>query len=214
MVYDMDFSKITSLPFIPNKHRVRLALSSAKERLLGLDFTLPDRMYDRNRKDGAMYYATPPSALKQLFETIDPAFDSFIDIGCGKGYVLYKAKKFGFAKVGGIEYDAKLTDICRKNMRRLKMDDSVNVTCTDARTFEHYNDYNVFYFFNPFVEDVMESVISSIVKQCPGKEVTIVYYRPRYPKPIESRPYFVKQAELYDSINGYTANVYRGVIPG
>ncbi len=49
-----------------------------------------------------------------------------------------------------MEYDEKLTEICNKNMKRLKLTDSMTVTCTDAREFENYGDYDVFYFFNPF----------------------------------------------------------------
>ena len=40
---------------IPNKHRIRVVLDSFNEWLRGLDFTMPDRMYDRKRNDGGMY---------------------------------------------------------------------------------------------------------------------------------------------------------------
>ena len=32
---------------IPNKHRIRVVLDSFNEWLRGVDFTMPDRMYDR-----------------------------------------------------------------------------------------------------------------------------------------------------------------------
>lgn len=209
----MSLKKAPSFLCFPSRRQITMAFRIAFERIVGLDFTFPDRMYDRGRRDGAMYYATHAGILKSLFDSLDESYDSIIDIGCGKGFVLYQAKKHGFSKVGGIEYDEKLTEICRRNMTHLNMGRSVKVTCTDARTFERYNDYNIFYLFNPFVEDVLESVISQIVDQCQGKNIIIIYYRPRYPKPIESRPYFTKESEFYDNLSGYTANIYKGKIP-
>lgn len=210
----MDFSKIAQLPFIPNKHRVELAMASFKEKIRGLDFTMPDRMYDRNRNDGAMYYASPEKILKELFSCVDMnKFHSFIDIGCGKGYVLWEAKKFGFPKVGGVEYDEKLVEICNRNMKKLKLSDSVTVECGDACTFERYGEYDVFYFFNPFVDEIMHKVIDQIIAQCRGKEIMIIYYRPRYTDAIENCGYFTKEHVLHDDVKDYMANVYRGVIP-
>ena len=67
----MDFSKIRQLPFYPSKHRIRQGIICLKERLLGLDFSMPDRMYDRKRNDGAMYVVTPKTALKESFVCVD-----------------------------------------------------------------------------------------------------------------------------------------------
>ena len=71
------------------RNRLRYIVSYLRERSRGLDFTLPDRMYDRRRHDGAMYYATAPEVLADLFACVDSArYDRFLDVGCGKGYVL------------------------------------------------------------------------------------------------------------------------------
>ena len=210
----MDFSKIQKLPFFPNKHRIRQGLSCMKESLRGLDFTMPDRMYDRKRNDGAMYLATPESTLKEAFDCVDlEKFPRILDIGCGKGYVLWQAIKYGFAKVGGVEYDEKLCKICARNMKRLHIAKDVTVTCGDARTFENYGDYDVFYFFNPFMEDVMNVVIDSILSQCRGREIMLIYYRPRYTARIEGCGYFEKVCTFESSIKGYNASIYRGKIP-
>ncbi len=210
----MDFSKITKLQFIPNRHRIRMFLASMKEKLRGLDFTMPDRMYDRERHDGAMYYASPEQILHRMFDCVDrEKFHGFIDIGCGKGYVLWEAYKYGFSRVGGVEYDEKVCQICKKNMKRLKLDGKISVSCGDARTFEHYGDYDVFYFFNPFMDDVMHAVMDQILAQCRGREIMVIYYHPRYTDAIESCGYFTKEQELYDEVKNYTANIYRGRIP-
>lgn len=203
---------ISRFPLIPNRHRMRIAMASLGEWIRGLDFTLPDRLYDRNRNDGAMYYASPASVLQQIFSQIDISrFPRFIDIGCGKGYVLWQAKKYGFSQVGGVEYDDKLCQICRKNMKRLKLD--IDPVCADAREFQNYGDYDVFYFFNPFVDEVMRQVIDQILRQCRGREIMLVYYRPRYTDYIETCGYFTRVAKLFDPVNKYDIHIYQGKLP-
>ena len=126
---------------------------------------------------------------------------------------MWQAKKYGFFKVGGVEYDEKLCRICEQNMKRLRISQDVTVTHGDARTFQHYGDYDVFYFFNPFMEDIMNQVIDRIVEQCKGRQIMIIYYRPRYTGRIEGCGYFEKIRTFDDPVKGYSANVYCGTIP-
>ena len=129
---------------IPNKHRIRVVLDSFNEWLRGLDFTMPDRMYDRKRNDGGMYLVSSEKIVSELMGMVDKQkYPGFLDVGCGKGFILWKAYQSGFKKIGGVEYDEKLTEICNKNMKRLKLTDYMTVTCTDAREFENYGDYDV-----------------------------------------------------------------------
>ena len=126
---------------IPNKHRIRVVLDSFNEWLRGLDFTMPDRMYDRKRNDGGMYLVSSEKIVSELMGMVDKQkYPGFLDVGCGKGFILWKAYQSGFKKIGGVEYDEKLTEICNKNMKRLKLTDYMTVTCTDAREFENYGD--------------------------------------------------------------------------
>lgn len=210
----MKLRKLRTLPFIPTGHRVRLLLSAIRERLLGLDFSMPDRMYDRGREDGAMYVASPDDILNALLSCVDTKkYRALLDIGCGKGYVLWRAKQWGFTKIGGVEYDSSLYDICQRNLKRLGLRSKVDITCTDACVYKNYGSYNVFYFFNPFAEKVMAQVMGRIVEQCRGKEIMVIYYRPRYAQQIEKFGFFQRTAVLYDKEKEYTAYVYYGAIP-
>lgn len=40
--------------------------------------------------------------------------DTLIDVGCGKGYILYLFSKLPFSLVDGIEYNQELCDIAQK----------------------------------------------------------------------------------------------------
>lgn len=202
------------IPFMPNKHRIETVWRSLREKIRGLDFTLPDRMQNRHRNDGAMYYASPEEILREIFSKVDlEKYSRFLDVGCGKGYVVWQAKRFGFSQVGGIEYDEKLYKICRQNLRRLGLSENVDIYCDDACEFTQYKDYNVFYFFNPFGDEMMRKVIGRILVQCRGSEILLVYYRPRYTGAIEECGYFRRTEILYDQTKNYEVYFYSGKIP-
>lgn len=193
--------------------RLRLGLCCLGERLQGLDFTLPDRMYDRGRGDGAMYYASPGGILQRLLDGVDKKrFPRFLDVGCGKGYVLRRAAETGFAAVGGVEYDEALCAVARRNMKRLGL--QASVICADAREFDGYGDYDVFYFFNPFQANIMEQVMQRIAAACRGREITVIYYRPRYAEAVERLGFLTKTRVLHDPVKDYMAYVYEGRVPG
>ena len=201
-------------PFIPNKHRIKTVLGSLHEKLRGLDFTMPDRMYDRNRRDGAMYYASPEGILREIFSLVDrETYSRFLDVGCGKGYVLWQAKLFGFNRVGGVEYDEKLCDVCSRNLRKLGLSGEVELHCADACDFSGYGNYDVFYFFNPFTDRIMRRVMGQIRNQCRGREILLIYYHPRYPGAIEESGCFQLRQILYDPEKNYEVYVYSGKIP-
>lgn len=207
-------NRLRAFAFFPTRHRIRVVLSSLRERLTGLDFTLPDRMYDRGRGDGAMYLASSDSMLAQLFSCVDrEKFHRFLDVGCGKGYVLWQAAMHGFSVVSGIEYDEKLFAICLRNLRRLGLADRIHPVCADACSFDGYGQYDVFYFFNPFGAEVLQKVMEEIIAQCAGREVMLLYYRPRYGSVIEACGCFESVSEFFDPERGYNAKVYCGKIP-
>lgn len=195
----------------PIRHRLFYIVKHLKEKRRGVDFTLPDRMYDRHRNDGAMYYPSSDCVLRAAFSfTGTEKYDRFFDVGCGKGYVLRAAADYGYRRVGGVEYDRRLAEICAGNMRRVGLDRRVRVTCGNAASFRHYGDYNFFYFFNPFKADTMEDVIAAICRQCRGQDIQILYYHPRFPEPIERTGYFRRVRTFYDRERDYEVYVYRG----
>ena len=196
------------------QRKAGMLLSCIRDFCKGLDFTIPDRMYDRGRNDGAMYYATPEKLLNGVLQHIDPSrYPAFLDIGCGKGFVLRKAWEYGFSRVTGVDYDEKMIAVCQRNMKKLGLSNAVQALYRDACQFEDYGDYDVFYFFNPFPAATMQAVIQRIIEQCAGKEIILIYFRPRFPESIEESGLFDLTDTVLDKSTGYTAHIYRGHIP-
>lgn len=71
------------------------------EKLRGLDFTMVYQC--ENNEHNNNYSKSPKKVLKRIFEEIDfTEKHNFIDMGCGKGYVMAKAAEYPFEKVGGL----------------------------------------------------------------------------------------------------------------
>lgn len=70
------------------------------EKIRGLDFTMVYQC-DGNEHNNN-YSKSPKKVLKRVFDDIDFSKPhSFIDMGCGKGYVMVCASEYPFEKVGG-----------------------------------------------------------------------------------------------------------------
>lgn len=125
------------------------------------------------------------------------ADDAIVDFGCGKGGILITLSKYPFAKIVGVEIDPELVAIARKNIEILKIR-NVTVACCDASEFNQLNDYNYFYFFDPFPAVVMQDVIRNIEDSIAEKprRVTVIYLNPCSHELFEASPVFRKTAEL------------------
>ncbi len=155
---------------------IKEACSLIGERMRGLDFTMVYQC-DSNEHNNN-YSKSPKKVLNRIFESIDYSIHhSFMDMGCGKGYVLTVAAEHPFENVGGVEYTPELCDICRKNLGRLKLD-QVKVFNCDAKEFDRYEDYDIFYFCNPFDETILSVVAEKIINAHKDSKCWIYYLNP------------------------------------
>ncbi len=179
------------------------------ERLRGLDFSMRDYS-SLNYTSGGMhsYSVTPPNHFRAILNELNFDHDrSFLDIGCGKGFMLKLAKEHpGFIKCKGIEYNKKLADICTRNMHRLGLDD-VTIWNGDAREFEEYESYDTFYLFNPFGPDIFPDVI----KKIPSHGTIVIYHNPTCHQLVMDTGRFRLEKQLYDKDRDYYTNIYVGV---
>lgn len=127
----------------------------------GIDFSMRDK--HTNKDFGLNGYAmTSMGALKNMLRKVDISSKKFIDIGSGKGAVVYHAYQLGAKYSVGIEYSQKLHKIAEKNYLNLKCSDSCSSVNLDARKFLEYKDFDIFYLFNPFDDNIYEEVMTSI----------------------------------------------------
>src|SRR5450755_1156421 len=119
--------------------------------------------------DDANYYAgTPPYRFRSMVSDLafDPNEATFVDFGCGKGRVLLMACQFGFKHVIGLELSQDLSRIAKKNVdsyqRARRGSCDIQVICENAVDFCIPPGKTLLYFYNPFMGNVMEAVLSNI----------------------------------------------------
>jgi SAM-dependent methyltransferase len=123
--------------------------------------------------------------------------DAIVDFGCGKGGILISLSKYPFSKIAGVEIAIELVEIARGNIRKLKIR-NVEIACCDAVEFDRLNEFNYFYFFDPFPGVVMQDVIRNIERSIAEKprKVTIIYLNPSCHDLFDTSSVLHKTAEL------------------
>jgi SAM-dependent methyltransferase len=114
---------------------------------------------------GPVRVANAHAALRDLPLT-DYSKYTFIDVGSGKGRVLFVAAEYPFHKVMGVEFSNALHDDAVANLKRYKFPRrrcaDIEPVHADAREFEFPNDNLVIYLFNPFGAEVMERMLENL----------------------------------------------------
>jgi SAM-dependent methyltransferase len=142
-----------------------------------------------------------------------PPGSVFVDFGCGKGRVIVLAAFRPFAKVVGIEFSPALCAIAERNVAQVRRRHPglapIEVVQADVTHHVIGDRDNVFYFFHPFGEDVMERVLAGIdasVRAHP-RDAWIFYYLPRHQDlMVRHCPTFQKVRE--EVVGGYELSVY------
>ncbi len=105
---------------------------------------------------------------------------SVLDIGCGKGLVLLFFGRLHFDKVAGIEYNKNLSALARINLD--KVSGRATVYEGDAASFSMYQDYDVYYLYNPFDRTILEKCLDRILSSLGSapRTLTVFYCNPVY----------------------------------
>lgn len=179
------------------------------EKIRGLDFTMRDlSLIDKTGGVLHGYSKTDEAHANAIFNALGVDNNKkLLDVGCGKGAFLRIASKKNFGKLAGLEYVENLAEIARKNFRKLHLDDRIEIIQGDAKEFDRYCDYNVFYFFNPFDKDIMEVVIDKIIQTKGTSKIWIILHNPVCADVVVARGGRAIK-ELYDKVKAYRTIIY------
>jgi SAM-dependent methyltransferase len=163
--------------------------------IVNLDkLTLAGENSDQNHHyQGASYYILFSTFEKLPIETKNVPL---IDYGCGKGRALFVAEQCGFINLIGVDIAKELIDDANANKAvyvRKNSQSNINFLFEDATKYLIPDNAHVFYFFNPFGEEVLQKVIDNIkesVKQHPRK-VYCIYLNPKYKAAFEENGFAV-----------------------
>ena len=144
--------------------------------------------------------------------------DSIIDIGCGKGRMLYFFSQFPFRHVDGLEYSQALIEIAQNNFAILrtlrKVGDSVRIFQGDAALYDAYDDYTYFYLFHPFTEVIMTPFIHHVKESAARqpRDIYVLYHNPVYHDLLAAEGFnFVEELKKSTALNA--SKLYLYVLP-
>lgn len=154
-----------------------MAFGLVIEKIRGVDYEMIYQE-DNGAEHCGNYTMSPKKVLKRIFKDVDEVENKgFIDIGCGKGYAIKMAHKAGFKRSGGVEYNRYLYDICLDNLKKDNIPADY-VFCGMAQNYEGYEQFDVFYFNNPFQADILSEVLKRIYETHKDRVCSCYYLNP------------------------------------
>jgi SAM-dependent methyltransferase len=126
--------------------------------------------------------ANAHAALRDL-PVSDYSQYTFIDVGSGKGRMLFVAAEYPFRKVQGVEFavdlhEQALANIGRYKHRRQRCGEIESVNA-DAAEFEFPHENLVLYLFNPFGPEVLGRMLANLrqsIERCPRHVVVLLLW--------------------------------------
>lgn len=150
--------------------------------LTRVDITLdPPNNASHINKEYVDYQHTYTSYVKRIIDCLKiTSDDSLFDFGSGKGGVMIFFSRYSFGKIGGVELMPELDRVAQQNFRRKKLS-HLKTFIGNAAKYNAIDEYNYFYFNNPFTGDTLRSVVDNIrqsfIRQ--PRKITVIYQNPR-----------------------------------
>ncbi len=171
------------------RHKLATLKSCLYDKRLGIDASREFRKAPKAAEDNSFYkdmisyqpvfYGRLEKVLAYLKLTED---DVFVDLGCGKGRVLFFMAQQRIKKVIGVELNSDLFTVAQENLRNLRHRNSqIELLNIDAVCFDPV-EVTIFFLFNPFGQSTLEKVLSNIKNSLSinPRKIRIVYYSAQF----------------------------------
>jgi len=112
----------------------------------------------------------------------------FVDVGCGKGRALLVAAEFPFRQLIGVEHAEDLVFIARRNVaaarKVVRGMPAVEIVHRDAARFDVPDDPCVFFFYNPFSDELLRLVLAQLIASFAAKprKLVLLFARQKSPE--------------------------------
>lgn len=150
------------------------------------------------------------SAVDKVFAEITDLDENlaFFDFGCGKGTVLLYAHIYGIRKLGGVELVKKVYESAVANLQELGISaDIINGNAMEC----NIDEYNCFFFYNPFRGKTFERVIYRIeesFRRFP-RSIYLIYGNPFEHKAVIKNGFFSLYKQLLVDLYDPLLNIYK-----
>jgi hypothetical protein len=127
-----------------------------------------------------------PGSVRRALGDLPPINHSrytFVDLGSGKGRIMFLAAEYPFRRIQGVEFAAELHQAAENNIRTYRYfrrkSNNIEPLNIDASEYDFPNDNLVIHLFNPFGPAVMEKVLANLaasLKQHPRHVIVIMLF--------------------------------------
>lgn len=143
---------------------------------------------ENHHYQGASYYI-----LFKVFNLLPTILKNkpLIDYGCGKGRALFVAEQCGFTNLIGVDIAKELIEDAKANQliySKINNASKFSFLFEDATKYVIPKDAEVFYFFNPFGETIIQGVLNNIkesIKLNP-RPIYCIYLNPKHKEVFET----------------------------
>ena len=132
-------------------------------------------------------------SLEKILKKEDHSDNSILDIGCGKGRMLFFFYQCGFGRADGVEYSESLARTAEKNYDVIRKryglgEEFFRIYQGDAVQFDRYDDYDYFYLYNPFDAVILKQVLEKILlsKERKPRRIVLIYKNPLHRSAIDA----------------------------
>ncbi|MEO5819529.1 MAG: class I SAM-dependent methyltransferase [Vicinamibacteraceae bacterium] len=129
------------------------------------------RSQRRPSDDWSMYIPARPASARAALQALpvrDPRDYTLIDVGSGKGRVMFLAAEYPFRRIVGVESVGELHAAAERNIQRYRHRarrcPSIEAVHARAQDYAFPAEPLVLFFFNPFPADVMAQVMESVAR--------------------------------------------------
>ena len=147
------------------------------------------------RRDATMYLPTRDEDFAAMLEALgwspsELAEATFVDLGSGKGRVVFLAAMRCFHEVVGVELSPKLNDIARRNheivARAGVLRSPVRFELCDAAEMSVPSGPVVLYLYHPFREPIAREVVARVIASArrSPRPIAVLYGHPTLQRPI------------------------------
>lgn len=136
--------------------------------------------------DNPEYVHYQPSSWRHLDRALEGCEvgpgDVFLDLGCGKGRIVYLAAQRPFDRVVGVEIAPELLAVAQRNVDRnsARLACDVELVAADVVEYAVPDDVTYVYLYNPFVGDVFRAALGGLIASLDRRPrpMTLIYANP------------------------------------
>lgn len=160
-------------------------------------------------KNSSRYDGTPYLFLNQLFCDGNYSLKgkSLLDIGSGKGRILFYALSKGASRVTGIEASPILNQLFQENLSSCSVDGQIKMIQSNATEFKGPWDYDYIFLYHPFGDETINVIIDSIKSSYLNQKLRILYVNPVFGTTFEKND-FLLEKKIYSKACGLFCHVY------